>query len=351
MGHETPWNRTATGEASPTSDPAAKSGQEAVGRRTCVKCFCEFSVPMVSGVPRQGPSRPAAPAHAWTTTQALPVPEAQTGKAASEGTPRCRLSDGYVDAPASGRGDRETFRRWVSSLPCLETPGKSGLELPETGAPSVAKKRKTDRPLEALPLAPDKKNPKNLGPIWSFWMNLAFCLFRTLPAPGPRKGKRPSCTISISKTEFLPSMPWWCLRNEDMWRSISNFADVISLAWMFELSSKTCSGTFEGQWSFFGIEERSTDVKKSSDGYLNIQDFIWNIFQPMHQNLTPLNMFGIRPITLSPTVHRGTWRTLTGCSETRYEGYGDPKNCFGPVSMLPIYHGHGEYFLYLCKTQ
>jgi hypothetical protein len=71
----------------------------------------------------------------------------------------------------------------------------------------------------------------------------------------------------------------------------------------------------------------------------------------MHRNLTLLNMFGIRPIVLSPIVRQKTWLSLRECSETQSAGYRDPKSFFVPASMLPIYHGHGEYFHYLCKTQ
>ena len=255
MGYETPRNRAAAGKAAPAGDPAAKSAQESVGRGTSSKCFCEFGVPLVSGLPSQGPARPTTPTHSWTSTQALPIPEAQVGEGASEGTAGCGLSDRSLDLTAGGRGDQGAFRGGLSPLPRLEASIKPGMELSETGAPGTPKGRRINRSLEALPLAPYKKKPKDLGPIWSSWMNLAFCSFPISPAPGPRKGKHPFCTISTSSTGFLRSALWRCLLNEDAWPYISSFAPAILPAWMFEPSSKTCSGIFEGRWSFCGIGE------------------------------------------------------------------------------------------------
>jgi len=46
-------------------------------------------------------------------------------------------------------------------------------------------------------------------------------------------------------------------------------------------------------------------------------------------------------------------RNSKGCYEDQWGGYEAPKNSFGPVSILPIYHGYDEHrcFHYLCKTQ
>ncbi len=351
MGHETPWNRSAAGKAAPTGHPAVKSGQESVGCGTGSKRFCELSLSLVPDVPNKGLAGTVPPTHSGKTTQTLQVPKEKTGKGALKGTPNRWIPHGSMDLKTGSRGDRATVWHSLSPLPCLETSSKPGLELPETGAPGFAKGRRADRPLEALPLAPYKKTPKGLGPIWSSSMSPAFCSFPTSRAPGHPRARLLSSTISTSRTEFLPSVLWRCLRKEDAWPFISSFAHAISPAWMSGPSSKACSGIFRGLWSCCGIGELSTGVKKSSNGSLNIQDFMWNIFQPTHRNLTRLNMFGIRPIALYPTVRRRTWQSLQGCSETLCGGYEDPKTSFGPVFMLPIYHGHGEPFHYLCKTQ
>jgi hypothetical protein len=146
-----------------------------------------------------------------------------------------------------------------------------------------------------------------LEPIRSFSMSPAFCSFPTSRAPGPPRARPLSFTISPSRTEFLSSALWRCLRKEDEWPVLFSVAHEISPAWMCEPSSKACSGIFQGRWSCCGIGEPSIGGRKSNHGSLNIRASRWNIFQPLHQNSTPQNMFGIRPIALSPTVRRRTW--------------------------------------------
>jgi hypothetical protein len=131
LGHATPWNRTAVGAAAPTGHPVAQSGQGSVGRGPCRKRVCEFGIPLVPDIPHEGPPGTFAPTDSWASAQAHSLPEAQTDHEAHEGTPGCWVSGGPLDPQAGGRGDRAPVRGSVSSLPCLETPEKRGVELPK----------------------------------------------------------------------------------------------------------------------------------------------------------------------------------------------------------------------------
>jgi hypothetical protein len=93
MWHETPRNRSATGKASPTGHPVAKSGQNSVGSRTGSKCLSKFSIPLVSGLPDQGSEGAGAQTHAGTSIQALSIPKTQTDKDSSKGSRVGWLSD------------------------------------------------------------------------------------------------------------------------------------------------------------------------------------------------------------------------------------------------------------------
>jgi hypothetical protein len=84
---------------------------------------------------------------------------------------------------------------------------------------------------------------------------------------------------------------------------------------------------------------------------LNIRAFIWNTFRPMLLNLTPQNMSGIRQIVPSPIVHQKAWPISKQCYETRYDGFGNPKDSFGLASLLRIFHGPDSSFHYLYETQ
>lgn len=351
IGYETLWNRTTAGKAAPAGHPAVKSGQKSVGSSTGFKRICKFSISLVSDVPKEGFTGVESPAHSWTSTQAVQVSEEPIDKVASEGTPGSWLSNRSMDLKADSQNDRPEVWGSVPPLPRLEASGKFGMELSETRAPGVAKERRKNCPLEALPLAPYKKKPKNLGPIWPSLMNPVFCLFLTSPEPG-HPGVRPlSFIIFISRTEFPPSVRSRYPRKEGVWPFTFGFAAAILPAWMSELSSRICSNISEVQWFSCGTGEPSTGEKKSNDSSLNIQDCMSNTFPPMHQNLILQNMFGIRLTGPFQTVHPRIWRSLKECSEIRCGGYGDLKSSFGPVSMLPIYHGHGESFHYLCKNQ
>ena len=351
--HETLWNRAAVGKATPAGHPAVKSGQKSVGSGTGLKCICKLGVSLVSNISREGFRRAAPQAHPWASSQAVQVPEEPIGKVAPEGSPGRRLSDRPMDFEPDSQSDRPGVWGSISPLPRLEASIKLGMELSETRASSIAKERRRDCPLEALPLAPYKKKPKDLGPIWSSSMNPGFCLFLMSLVPGHPRGRPLSFTISISKTEFLPSVVFRCPPKEGAWPFIFGFAHAISQVWMSVLSLKACSNISGGRWFCCGIGEPSTDGKKSSNFFLVIRDCTFITFPPTHRNSTRQNMFGIRLTVPFPTVRQRTWRSLKGCFVIRCGAYGAPKNFSGPVSMLPIYHGYGENksFHYLCKIQ
>ena len=57
-GHETPWEPRTTGKAAPASCPFVQDGQEPASHSTRFECFCKFSVPLASGLPRERGSLP-----------------------------------------------------------------------------------------------------------------------------------------------------------------------------------------------------------------------------------------------------------------------------------------------------
>ena len=351
--HETLWNRTAVGKAAPAGHPAVKSGQESVGSSTSLKCIGKLSVSLVPDIPREGFTGATPPTHSRTSTQAVEVTEESIGEGAPEGTPGRWLSDRLMDLKAGCQSDRPRVWGSISSLPRLEAPGRHRLELSETRASSLAKGRRRNCPLEALPLASYKKKPKNLGPIWYFSMNLDSCLFLTSPVPGRRKARLLFFTIFISRTESLRSMLSRCPRKEGAGPFIFDFAHAISTVWMSGLSSKVCSSISGVRWFCCGIGGRFTAVKKSNDSSWVVPDCMSMNSPPMLQSSTRRNMFGTRPIVPSPIVRLRIFRNSKECSEIQCGGYEDPKSFFGPVSMPPIYHGYdeNEVFHYLCKTQ
>jgi hypothetical protein len=351
--HETLWNRTAVGKAAPAGHPAVKSGQKSVGSGTGLKCICKLSVSLVADISSKRFQRATPQAHPRSSSQAIQVSEESAGKVAPKGSSNCGLSDRPMDLKAHRQSDRRGVWGSISPLPHLEASGHPGMEVSETRASSIAEERRRNCPLEAVPLAPYKKRPKDLGPIWSSSMNPGSCLSPTSPVPGHPKGRPLSFITSISKTEFLPSVVSRCPLKEDVWPFISGFAHAISQGWMFGVSLRACSNTSGDQWFCCGTEEPSIGGRRSSNFFSVIRDCTFITFPLTHRNSIRQNMFGVRPTVPSPIVRRRTLQISKDCSKIPCVGYEAPRSSFGLVSMLPIYHGYGkiESFHYLCKIQ
>lgn len=163
--HETLWNRTTVGKAASAGNPTVTCGQESAGRSSCSEFFRKFGFSMVSGISKKWIGRAKAPTDSRSSSQADCGTKKQTGKIAAERSSRRRLSDGYLDHQACGKGNRSSIWHSISSLPCLETSGKSWMELPETGTTRPATGRRGNCPLEAIPTAAYKKTRQNMVPM------------------------------------------------------------------------------------------------------------------------------------------------------------------------------------------
>lgn len=345
--HETSGNRTTAGKAAPTGNPDVKSGQESVGGGTCPKLFSKLGVPMVSVISRKGVGGVATPTHSRPSAQADRGTEGQAREDAFKRPSGRWLSDGLVDIAACGRSDRPTIRHLVPSIPCLEAPGKPGMELSETGAPRPPAGRSGNRQLEAVSLAPYKKTRKNMGPIWPFLMKAAFCSSTRSDVPGGRRARRHSSTISTNRTGYLPSVPLRYPQNESELPCISGIAPGISTASISGHFLGFCLSIFEGRWSCCGIEALSTGGKRSNSLLPAIRGSISNSFRPMRRNKTLRNMFGTRLTAPFQTAPRRIWQSYAGCCEVRNGGYGAHNNSSGPAFMPLICHGYGNFPLFM----
>ena len=355
MGHETPWIPRGTGKAPPARDRVAERKQDdSVCRSAFGGSIEKLRFPMVPRVPRGRVQGPSFKGDSRTSSEAVSKGEKEISGTTFVRSAGCRVSNRPLDLETDCPNHPKALWHPLSPQSCVARASRDGMELPETRAAGFAEERERDCALEGLSVAPYKKKPKDLGPIWSSSMNPGFCLFLMSLVPGHPRGRPLSFTISISKTEFLPSVVFRCPPKEGAWPFIFGFAHAISQVWMSVLSLKACSNISGGRWFCCGIGEPSTDGKKSSNFFLVIRDCTFITFPPTHRNSTRQNMFGIRLTVPFPTVRQRTWRSLKGCFVIRCGAYGGaPKNFSGPVSMLPIYHGYGENksFHYLCKIQ
>ena len=350
-GHETQGNRTATGEAAPTGNPIAKSGEESVGSGTSSELFCEFGVSMVPNVPEERSTGITPPSHSWSTTHAFQGTEGCAGEGAFERAFGRRVSYGCMDIAEDGPGDRKTVRGSVSPHPCLEGSVRSGVELPETGAAGIGTGRGRHCALDEVPVAAYKKRPQGLVPTLYFLMNPGSCSSQTSLGHGHREGIPHSCTITTGKTGYSPSAPLPCPQEEDGYRCTSDSARGISRAWMSGVSSAVSLRTSEGMWSCCGTEEQSIAVRKLHALFVGIGDFMMSSSLHMPLSSTLRNMSGIGPIVPSRTVPLRTFLPLRECFETKCASSEVFRSGSGRVFMLPGYHGVDDSFYYLCKAQ
>ena len=352
MGYETPWIPRGTGEAPSARSRVAEGRQDdSVGRGTFSGSIQELRFPMVPRVPGgriQGSSFKGDPG---TSSQTVPNRASQPVGDPSVRSTGCRIPDRPLDLEAYCPNHSQALWRSVPPQSCMAVASGNELELSEARTPGFAEERESDCPLEGLPMAPYKKRPKDLGPIWSSSMSLASCLFPTFVVRGLRRGK-PRCSITFTNsTEFPRSMPCRSLRNANGWRFISGSGSATLTGWMFGLFSKSCSSISGAPWFCCGTGGPSIGAKKSSGFLSTIRGFIWNTFRPMLPSLTPLNMSGTRPTALFPIPRLRTWPNSRQCFETRYDGSGDHQDSFGLASLLPIFLGEDSSFHYLCETQ
>lgn len=349
--HETFRNRTTVGKAASAGNPTVKSGQKSAGSSSCSKLFRKFCLPLVSNISKKRVGRVEAPTHARPAAQAYQGAKKQAHKCVAERSPISRLSDRYVDAPACGRSDRPSVRHTVSSLPCLETSGQSGVELPKTGAPRPAARRRKNHPLEAVPMASYKKTRQNVVPTWYFLMKAAFCLSPRSDEPGLPRGKRPVYITTINEIGYQPSAPLRYPHEESESLCISGISPEISTASISGTFSFCCSNIFAGRSSCCGMELPFIIVKRSNGLLPAIRDCMSKTSQPMHQNSTRRNMYGTKPTLLLPTAHRKTCQHYAECCAARNVGSGNQKSSFGLASMPRTCRGQDNYFHYFCKAQ
>jgi len=349
--HETPWEPRAAGKAAPAGCAFVQDGQEPASHSTRFECFGKFSVPMASGLPRERGSRTETPADTRTSPQADP----RSKEAACPGTFKwpsgCRVSDRFMDLKPDSESDRPTVRRSISSEPRVEAPRELGVELSEARTASFTEKRRRDRALEAVSLAPYKKTPTDVEPIWSSSMNRASCSFRTLLAPGPRRGKRPFFTTFTNKIVFRPSMRWPYRRNGGVWLSTFNFGLGISRVWISMHFSSICFAIFEAPLFYYGTVQPSIGGKRLNNMSVSALASRKNTSLPMRRNLIHQNMFGTKRTVHSLIVRPRTWQSSRGSSAIQPGGSENPRSSFGLVSMHLICLGRDNSFHYLCKTQ
>lgn len=306
---------------------------------------------MVSGISKKGIGRAKVPTDSRSSAQADCGTEEQAGQITVERSSRRWLSDGSLDPQACGKNNRSSIRHPVSSLPCLETSGKSGMELPETGATRPATGRRGNCPLEAIPMAAYKKTRQNMVPTWYFSMKAAFCSSPRSDEPGLPRGKRPACITTINAIGSPQSAHSRCRRKGNESLCISGIRPEMLMASISETFSRFSSSTSADRSSCYGTALPSTSTKRSDDSWCVILDCGLRTSRPTRRNSIRQNTSGTKPMPRLPTAHRIIWPSCEACCAAPSAGSSDQKGFSGHASMPRIYHGPDDCFHYLCKDQ
>lgn len=353
MEHETTWNSTAVGGAAPACHKAVEEGPVAVLRCPGPEFICEQRIPLVAGFSKERHERIATCPGFRTSLKADLGPEA---KADAYPLAQClggRIRHGLVDLGADRGRDPATLRSALSSLPRLEAAAQYGLVLPEARNQGERERRGSHRALEALPVAPYKKKPNDLGPISSSSTKAASSCFPTSVGLGHPKDRRRFCAVPGTGRRFRPSRPWWCRRAVDAWRSTpGSIRRRTSIRFWRRDSWATCSKRCEGQSYFFGMVAASTKDRPSGSSFVGIGVCTRFASRATRLSSTLRSGSGSSSKTPWPTVRPRTCATSRAAFIVRSSGFASPRSCCGPASMLPISHGNDKpSFHYLCKGQ
>ena len=352
MGHETPRKpRTAPDPTKAGHCPASIRENLSIDSDDS-EFFDKFGGALGPG-PSQGRCESAPPKTcSWASTDADIAAEAPPVALVGQGLPVRRIHNRPVDSAARSQTDRKTFWDALSSRTCVAGAPGIGLDLPEAGEARPTAGRKSYCALEETRLAAHKKKPKDLGAISYSSTKADFSSSLMSAGPGRQSGRPRFSNTAIAGIGFPSSPASPCPHPESISVFTSDFTRTISPAWR---SLDSCGIFYDicaDRSCSFGTEARFTGASSFVSSSSGISGFTFIVSPRMLQSSIPMNSSGPKQSTLYPMAHRRILlRSERNCADLSTASAG-PRNCCGPVSMRPIYHGHGpRYIHYLCECQ
>ncbi len=337
--HETYRKPDAIGEATPTSDPIAKEGQDIVGSGTNSRFISKFCISMATGLSRRRGEGFNCPSGPGASSQAFGGEEEGPCRTLDERPLGFWLQHGYLDHSTCCRGNPKTSASSLSSQPYLASADRVGMELSEARAKGKGEERRRDRTLEEEALAHNKKKPSNLGPIWPFSMKVGFCSYQMSVGHGLPEDEPQSCIISIGGRGSRLSLRLPYRQSGDTWGFISISMRKISRQWMSQSFCITFCNTSAVMSSYCGTGLLSIRENLSAAFVTSILVSMWNGFLGMPLNSIQMSLFGPRLNADYPIVHLMGQRPSNGCyAPKRYDS--NARNIsYHLVSVHLNYHG------------
>jgi hypothetical protein len=351
MAHATSWTPQATGEAPSPRCSAVGVRPDPLGGRPSGRGGREFCVSLVAGVPAKGGAGAGGQTCSGTSGPTVHRTETPTREAAGPRLAARRLPDRPLDVATGGRPDPPAVRRAVSSGACLEGADRVGLELPEAGASRRRARRGGHRPLDAGGLAPDKKTPRDVAPISSSSMRAGFCSSPTSAGRGRPRARRRASATGTATIACRCATGWRCRPSGGGWRSTSAVGPATSPVSTSRRSSATFSATCVVRSTCSGIAVPSIDGVRSARSSLSTPDSTSTTSRRTRRNSIRRSTCGPRLTISSPTEPRTISASSTIGWMARRAACVAPRISCGPASTPRIFHGRGEPFHYLRKSQ
>jgi hypothetical protein len=239
---------------------------------------------------------------AWSSSEAVPCPEAKTGRSVARRTSGLGLFHKPLDNAPCGRGHPALLWDSLSSQPYLAGASGVGMELPEAGTTGPGKGRRGDRALEEETMAGHKKKRSHLAPNWLFWMKAASCLFLFSGGPGRRGGRRLWFVMSTAAIGFRPFRRLRSLPSADTGGFTSRFKLGISRVGMCQPFCDFFLAISGDRWFLYGMRLLSIRADLSKIFWPNTPGFMSSGFPNMPPN-------SILRSTSGPRVSAG-WRMV-----------------------------------------
>lgn len=338
-GYETPWNtRNARKATSPCCGITAIGEDISLDRREGRR-FPELGSALATSLSAAGEPRPGGQADAGTATPVIPKRPRQVATASGSGTRSGRLLHRSLDSAAHRQVNPGSVWGALQSLQCLVSDGSVRVELPETGTSGHAEGRSSHRSLEEMPVAPDKKKPKDWGPISYSSMKAGSSSSLISARLGHRLGKRRSAGIAIGGIEFPRFPPSLSPPLASISGFIFGFIPPPSQEWRSSNSCDISCARFRDRWCCCGMEAPSIGVPSSKHSCANTSASMRIGFPPMPRSLIQTNSCGPKPKTLWPTAHPKIWWSSAVGSAALCNASKTPSPCFGPAFTLQICRG------------
>lgn len=353
MGHETSWNKPATGNTKTQGHIDAESRENVSVRRRDIERFFKLGRALAPNPSEKRTEGTETEPNSWPPGTTVRFQETKVETTSAKRAAGSRVRHQSVDTKTHWGVDREAFWRELPYGPYMEVDvERLELELAEARTTSSAKGRTCHCLLDEKQMVPYKKKPKSSKLIWLFSMKAVSFSFPISAKHGLQWERLQFCGTVTSVTEFLLFPASRFPQSANVSVSISNSMPSTLLATKLSASSVTCCAICRDRWCFSGMEEPSIGVRSLRTFFSISADSMYTDSPLMLQNSIQTNLSGQKPNTTCPMVIPKIFQS----SEKNYAAQSIESEIhndfFGLASMLQPCRGNDALCIhYLCESQ